>query len=315
MSSIDNKAPGLPSLKSIHGEDHNHNDVIYNGCCFAERNAHALNARKMSSELLEKLKYPFRAGVNIILLCTGGRMRFSCNVVAHDMTPGMVLLVRPEDIVQFDPDSGDDFSCMVIATTPSMLANIRLDYRNIISTVLRSWHLNCIEITPEQCSEFQDLFHTICREIRDTVGTPFYDEIVRSYLRCILYKILNWVSAYSDSHPKFKRTIKSRNEEYFFNFIHLLSENFRKERSVGFYASRLCITPKYFTTLIKRISGKTAATWIDEYVILEAKNLLRYSSMSIQEVAYALNFPNQSFFGKYFKQQTGMSPSAYKMQK
>jgi len=312
MSSTENKAPGLPSLKSIHEEELNHNDVIYNGCCFAERNAHA---HKMSSEFLEKLKYPFRAGVNIILLCTGGRMKFSCNVTAHDMTPGMVLLIRPEDIVQFDLESDNDFSCMVIATSPSMLANIQLDYRNIISTALRSWHQNFIEITPEQCAEFQSLFHTICREIRDTADTPFYDEIVRSYLKCILYKILNWVSVYSDSHPKFKRTVKSRNEEYFINFIHLLSENFRKERSVGFYASQLCITPKYFTTLIKRISGKTAATWIDEYVILEAKNLLRYSSMSIQEVAYALNFPNQSFFGKYFKQQTGMSPSAYKMQK
>lgn len=313
MSSTENKAPGLPSLKSIHQEEHDHNDVIYNGCCFAERNAQA--HKRMSSEFLEKLKYPFRAGVNIILLCTGGRMKLSCNVTAHEMTPDTVLFIRPEDIVQFGPESDDEFSCMVIATDPSMLANIRLDYRNIISTALGSWHQNFIEITPEQSAEFQNLFHTICCEIRDAAGTPFYDEIVRSYLKCILYKMLNWVSAYSDSHPKLKRSIKSRNEEYFINFIRLLSENFRKERSVGFYASRLCITPKYFTTLIKRISGKTAATWIDEYVILEAKNLLRYSSMSIQEVAYALNFPNQSFFGKYFKQQTGMSPSAYKMQK
>ena len=64
--------------------------------------------------------------------------------------------------------------------------------------------------------------------------------------------------------------------------------------------------------MIRNVSGRSAAAWIDEFVILEAKNLLKYSTMSIQEVAYALNFANQSFFGKYFKHHTSMSPSAYK---
>ena len=83
---------------------------------------------------------------------------------------------------------------------------------------------------------------------------------------------------------------------------------------IGFYARQLCITPKYLTTLIKRISGQSVSEWIDNYVILEAKTLLKYSTMSIQEIAYYLNFPNQSFFGSYFKRNTGMSPSQYKAQ-
>ncbi len=83
---------------------------------------------------------------------------------------------------------------------------------------------------------------------------------------------------------------------------------------MGFYARQLCITPKYLTTLIKRISGLSVSEWIDNYVIIEAKTLLKYSTMSIQEIAYYLNFPNQSFFGSYFKRNTGMSPSQYKAQ-
>ena len=71
------------------------------------------------------------------------------------------------------------------------------------------------------------------------------------------------------------------------------------------------LSPKYFTTLIKKASGQTAADWINHYVILEAKNLLKYSTMNVQEIAYSLNFPNQSFFGKYFKHHTGMTPSQY----
>ena len=77
----------------------------------------------------------------------------------------------------------------------------------------------------------------------------------------------------------------------------------------------LAVAAKYLTTIIRKTSGRTAAEWIDDYVVLEAKNLLKYSTMSIQEIAYCLNFPNQSFFGKYFRSHTGMTPSAYRMSK
>lgn len=82
----------------------------------------------------------------------------------------------------------------------------------------------------------------------------------------------------------------SRAEEYFRQFMQLLGEHYKEERSVGFYARKLCITPKYLTTLIKQISGKSVSEWIDSYVILEAKTLLKYSNMSVQEISYYLNF-------------------------
>ena len=119
---------------------------------------------------------------------------------------------------------------------------------------------------------------------------------------------------YLAEHPEEQNNSHNRAEEYFKQFTHLLGEHFREERSVGFYARQLCITPKYLTTLIKRISGQSVSEWIDNYVILEAKTLLKYSTMSIQEIAYYLNFPNQSCFGSYFKRNTGMSPSQYKAQ-
>ncbi len=92
----------------------------------------------------------------------------------------------------------------------------------------------------------------------------------------------------------------------------LLEAHHKSQRNVSFYARQLNITPKYLSAAVKEVSGKTAARWIDESVILEAKTLLKYSGMSIQEIAYHLNFSTQSFFGKYFKQHTGTSPSRYK---
>jgi AraC-like DNA-binding protein len=98
---------------------------------------------------------------------------------------------------------------------------------------------------------------------------------------------------------------------YVQEFMKLVHENFRQERAVGFYAKSLFISPKYLSLIIKEVTGKSAAAWIDERVILEAKNLLKFSGKNVQQIAYELNFNNQSSFGKYFKHLTGMSPTAF----
>lgn len=79
-----------------------------------------------------------------------------------------------------------------------------------------------------------------------------------------------------------------------------------------FYANKLCLTPKYLSKLVKQASGRSAPDWIDEFVILEAKNMLKYSNMPIKEIVFRLNFPNQSFFYRFFKTHTGMTPSEYR---
>jgi AraC-like DNA-binding protein len=87
-----------------------------------------------------------------------------------------------------------------------------------------------------------------------------------------------------------------------------VQEHFRSERFINFYADKLCITPKYLSKLVKEKTGRSAGEWIESYVILEARTMLQSTDMTIQQIASALNFPNQSFFGKYFKRATGLSP-------
>ena len=103
----------------------------------------------------------------------------------------------------------------------------------------------------------------------------------------------------------------SRKLSYVKTFLRLVRANHRKERSIGFYADKMFISPKYLSLIIKESTGRSAAEWIDQYVIQEAKNLLRYSGKNVQQVAYELNFTNQSSFGKYFKHLTGMSPTQF----
>ena len=105
---------------------------------------------------------------------------------------------------------------------------------------------------------------------------------------------------------------KSRKTEVFESFLKTVATHYKQQRSVTFYADKLYLTPKYLSCVIKEISGKSAGEWIDEQVILAAKALLKSSNMTIQEISVELNFANQSFFGKYFKQHTGISPKAYR---
>jgi AraC-like DNA-binding protein len=98
-------------------------------------------------------------------------------------------------------------------------------------------------------------------------------------------------------------------------FMKLVQENFREQRDIGFYADKLCLTPKYLSKILKDNSGSSASEWIDNHVVLEAKALLKSTNMTIQQISEELNFPSQSFFGKYFKRVVGVSPKEYRESK
>ena len=95
-------------------------------------------------------------------------------------------------------------------------------------------------------------------------------------------------------------------------FYNLILQYYKDSREVGFYAKKLCLTPKYLSVIIKEFTGNSALGWINDYVILEAKSLLKSTNMTIQQISDELNFPSQSFFGKYFKRLVGVSPKVYR---
>lgn len=105
---------------------------------------------------------------------------------------------------------------------------------------------------------------------------------------------------------------KSNGEILYARFRDLLFLWRGKERRVAFYASKLCITPKYLTAVVKKASGRTPSEWIDETTIGEIEYMLCHTQSSIKEIAFELKFPNLSFFGKYFKAHKGVSPKHFR---
>ena len=264
-----------------------------------------------SDSQMQVFRFPCRIDAFIIGVGTEGETSVSFNLHEFRLKKDSMFIFTPKNILQVN--SQQYFKADVIAISPDFMRRINIDIKNMIPLFLKFVENPTLALTPEESRSMRGMIAQIERETRGP-ETHFSFDIVSGLIAATIYKVGDIMYHYLAEHPEGQNNSHNRAEEYFKQFTHLLGEHFREERSVGFYARQLCITPKYLTTLIKRISGQSVSEWIDNYVILEAKTLLKYSTMSIQEIAYYLNFPNQSFFGSYFKRNTGMSPSQYKAQ-
>lgn len=262
-----------------------------------------------SDSQMQVFRFPCRIDAFIIGVGTEGETSVSFNLHEFRLKKDSMFIFTPKNILQVN--SQQYFKADVIAISPDFMRRINIDIKNMMPLFLKFVENPTLALTPEESRSMRGMIAQIERETRGP-ETHFSFDIVSGLIAATIYKVGDIMYHYLAEHPEEQNNSHNRAEEYFKQFTHLLGEHFREERSVGFYARQLCITPKYLTTLIKRISGQSVSEWIDNYVILEAKTLLKYSTMSIQEIAYYLNFPNQSFFGSYFKRNTGMSPSQYK---
>lgn len=264
-----------------------------------------------SDSQMQVFRFPCRIDAFIIGVGTEGETSVSFNLHEFKLKKDSIFIFTPKNVLQVN--SQQYFKANVIAISPDFMRRINIDIKNMMPLFLKFVENPALTLTPEESRSMRGMIAQIERETRGP-ETHFSFDIVSGLIAATIYKVGDIMYHYLAEHPEGQNNSHNRAEEYFKQFTHLLGEHFREERSVGFYARQLCITPKYLTTLIKRISGQSVSEWIDNYVILEAKTLLKYSTMSIQEIAYYLNFPNQSFFGSYFKRNTGMSPSQYKAQ-
>ena len=244
-----------------------------------------------SDSQMQVFRFPCRIDAFIIGVGTEGETSVSFNLHEFKLKKDSIFIFTPKNVLQVN--SQQYFKADVIAISPDFMRRINIDIKNMMPLFLKFVENPALTLTPEESRSMRGMIAQIERETRGP-ETHFSFDIVSGLIAATIYKVGDIMYHYLAEHPEGQNNSHNRAEEYFKQFTHLLGEHFREERSVGFYARQLCITPKYLTTLIKRISGQSVSEWIDNYVILEAKTLLKYSTMSIQEIAYYLNFPNQS---------------------
>ena len=246
-----------------------------------------------------------------LILCTDGMENGSVNLRDVSINKGSLLMSFPGNVLKIE--SGYPMATVRgIMLSQDFMRMMNVDVKNSMPLFMRLAYNPMIHLTQKQQEDIER-YLDLLENISDNDNLAHRDQIVSGLVSSMFFRISDMYEQSMQVANDKERSVRNRREEYFAKFITLLSNNFKRERTVGFYAEQMCVTPKYLSLLIKEFSGKSAAEWIDYYVITEAKTLLRYSTMSIQEVAYELSFSSQSFFGKYFKHLTGMSPSEYKL--
>jgi len=265
-----------------------------------------------SDTKFEMFRYPCRIDAFIAILCVKGSVEIKSNFKHYKIEKNCLFVSMPKDIIQLSDWS--ECKVYLVAFDDDFIRKFNLNYNNVLSVFLGIQKNPCVGLSPQEATSLQETFFSLSKEMEIFKGKEYVNEIVMSYINLITYKACSYLSGYLQKGSKEPETGNRRSEEYFNKFMSLLKQNFKNERSLEFYAEKLYITPKYMTTLIKKASSKSAMEWINDCVIMEAKNLLKYSEMSIQEISEYLNFSNQSFFSQYFKRISGHTPSEYRAQ-
>lgn len=254
--------------------------------------------------LLPLFPYHFRIDVSIAIICTRGKLRGTIGLEPFEIGESSLITLPAGNILKFEEVSDNlegTFTVLSKELSDDMFSSIK----ERLELSLFTYANPVILLNREELEVNISYCRLLKNALKDT-DNPHLKKVVFHLLLSLYYQQHAHISGFSGDK------CLSRQEEAFLMFIQTVKMNYRKERQVGFYAKQLNLTPKYLSTLIKEHTGKTANEWIDEYVILDAKALLRSSTLTIQQISDELNFTEQSSFGKYFKAHEGVSPKEYR---
>lgn len=242
----------------------------------------------------------------IMGLCLKGHAEYNMDTHHQVLNPGQVLLISERHTIDSFQASDDlEGLCMLISV--SFYNEIMRNVSDVSAMFLFAHNHPVFTLPEREQTLFRNYFEIIKTKTAETENRFRYD-LVRTLILAMFYDMSNIVYRYSD----IKDGRQTRSEIIFTQFIKLVGQNYRTERRVSWYADQLDITPKYLSEMVKQVSMRTPNEWIDTYVTLELRVLLKNTTMSIGEIASELNFPNQSFLGKYFKEHAGISPSRFR---
>ena len=257
--------------------------------------------------ILSGFNHPFKVDVTTAIICLKGTTSGMINLERIETKSPGFLIILPNQILQYEHIS-EDFSALFIILSNRFTESLNIDER--FPAFLSIQKQPFTELTHAELEAVTDYYMMLKRTIAQK-NNPYCLEILKYLTKAFFYAF-----GY-DLHIRRQKgeDKKSKHQVLVEKFLKLVQLHFKDERSLEFYAGKLYLTPKHLSKVVKENSGKSASDWIDSYVILEAKALLKTTDMTVQQISDRLNFPSQSFFGKYFKRLEGISPSEYKKNK
>lgn len=254
------------------------------------------------------LTLPAKIDFILSVMCENGSLILNYDQRTFTLTKNCIMVLRPGHVVNSYQASAD-FRGHCIMVSSDYLGDTLPSMSRILPCMVSVMDRPVIKLSDEEAQNQLELYNILRKKAYDSGDRPFRTETVGSMLKALFFETLGLYSEHSSDKSVGKIR---RKDAILYDFIQYVERDFRTERSVGYYAEKLCVSPKHLSAMVKEASGRTAGDWIDSYVIMEAKIMLRNTGMTVQEISAKLNFANQSFFGKYFKHLVGMSPKDYR---
>lgn len=265
-----------------------------------------------------------------ILICRKGKARLNVNYKDWELYEGAVITLFPNDVVELkvdgdfkspqtengdckspetengdckSPQTANSFQAEILKYNPSLLREASLQLEQTVYSSLRKDR--CRQDTPVVTNIINGMFGLL---------KVYFDQ---SECTCISQLVLCQLKAffigfheYLQRNPQYRPDeVKSyRVRELFNRFMMLLEKDYKISRDVNYYAAQMSISSKYLTNIVNQVTGHTPKTIIDQYVILQLKMHLKRTTQSIKEMAWEFHFADVSFFCRYFKKHTGLTP-------
>lgn len=264
------------------------------------------------NRILEILHYPIRFDGYILFFLKKGHFHIDFNLKTFEVHEGSLLVTVPGNIIrvgQLAEDRLAGIELVYVVLSKQFISGLQLDFNKVFQDSVQMLENPCIALNEEQLALAESYFLLARQVVQSSLSNK--RNIIGGLLSSLSYMTEDiWTGKLVERQPL--ADSGARAALTYERFMKLVTEYHNQERGMQFYADKLCLTPKYLSKIVKEASGRSGPEWIDAFVILEAKNLLRYSDESIKEIAYKLNFPSASVFNKFFKANTGIVPSDYR---
>ena len=267
------------------------------------------NAKRISSDRICLQEH------GVIILCMAGKIRFEYDGTEIQLQKNDMFLYMAHSVAcnfMISPD----FNCRQIWFTRSELFNINIYNGTSLSDMAQLKLHPVIHFTADDVALFDTYFKLLCRKMSDC-SSLLQADIVRSLLGTLMLELLSMMRRHadlsSDIDHSADQTPNFHKKRIIDQFMRLLEQSDGRIRRVDVFASQLNITPRYLSAILKEVMNRRPSVYIQLFTMKAIEHRLRFTEMTMQEIAYDLRFPNASFFGKYFKDHAGMTPLEYRM--
>lgn len=254
------------------------------------------------------LSFPYKISFTVVIICTRGALETRVNQRPIALRRGSVLIAQRGAVIEGLTCSGDFQMIAMAFDDPHTDLLFNRSAQSANTWIVHRAIPVCLSLGDDRLSMFIDLYKQI-KQIWAETSPAHQDDVIQGFLvaaSALFLSLLERQGAASAPAPG------SRQEEIYLQFMDDLQLYAGRERQVSFYADLCCVSAKHFSRVIRSLSGEPPQKHIKKRVIIEAKALLGSTEKSIRQIADALHFPNDSFFCRYFKAETGISPLAYR---